>query len=137
MEIRRTICVIACSKSKRNYACPARLLYIGTAFKQSVKFAESKGLKWFVLSAKYGIVQPETIIAPYEQTLQALSREQRDVWITKVRKQLTESYPRTNFIILAGGMYKDPFKGMAITEPLKGLSQGKRIQRLKQLCEQS
>ncbi len=38
---------------------------------------ERTGAPWFILSAEYGLLSPETEIAPYERTLNTMSVSDR------------------------------------------------------------
>ena len=60
--------VIACGSKKRNHPAPARDMYVGSLFKNARRAAESTGLPWYIMSAKYGILRPDDIIEPYDMT---------------------------------------------------------------------
>jgi hypothetical protein len=62
------IVIIACGNRKQNYAVEAKNLYTGSLFKLARQAAESSQYPWFIFSAKYGLVQPNQIIEPYDVT---------------------------------------------------------------------
>jgi hypothetical protein len=45
---------------------------------------ESAGGPWFILSAKYGLVDPGQVIEPYEMTLNRMGRRERQAWAERV-----------------------------------------------------
>ncbi len=66
----KTILLIACVSKKGEIATKAKDLYISQLFKSSYRYG--KGLKpdnTFILSALYGLLDPEQIIEPYNVTL--------------------------------------------------------------------
>lgn len=84
-----TIALVSCVKQKQNSPCPARDMYTSALFSKARVYAETSADAWFILSAKYGLVQPDETIAPYEQTLKGASASDRRNWATKVRVQLS------------------------------------------------
>lgn len=63
-----TIALVGCGKSKLDHAAPARQLYTGSLFVAASRWAaECDG--WFILSAKFGLLDPETVVEPYEVRL--------------------------------------------------------------------
>ena len=59
------IAIINCVNKKYNKAMAAKDLYHGIAWDAKVAFVESKYDKWYILSAKYGLISPNDIIEPY------------------------------------------------------------------------
>jgi hypothetical protein len=68
-----TIVLVACSARKRGTPCPAKDLYTSTLFRYSRRYAEQFGDRWYILSARHGLLSPEARISPYEQTLPGLT----------------------------------------------------------------
>lgn len=66
------IVLIGCTKRKLDRPAPARELYVGRLFKASVVYAEARGLPWAVLSAEFGVVQPDDVLPPYDKTLRGI-----------------------------------------------------------------
>ena len=89
-EVTMRIALIGCSKKKfkiiHNTRTGGRItpcdLYAGSLFKKRVEYAESRGLKWYVLSAEYGIWQPNALRKPYDKSMADLSHAERAVWHT-------------------------------------------------------
>lgn len=64
------IALIACCKKKKESQCRACEMYQSTLFKLSYKYAEKTGCdEIYILSAKYGLLDKDKIIAPYDETL--------------------------------------------------------------------
>jgi hypothetical protein len=67
--IENKIAIIGCSKSKQNYTCRADEMYTGTIFQKSYEVAKQITDNIYILSAKYGLLKPDTIIEPYDLAL--------------------------------------------------------------------
>jgi len=60
----------SCVKSKRSYRCKAAEMYTSPLFQKTMAYAQRlRAKRIFILSAKYGLLDPDDIIDPYEQTL--------------------------------------------------------------------
>ena len=147
----KRIVLISCVSKKGNKKTKAKDLYKGPLFTNSLTFAEKLNPdNIFILSAKYGLVDINREIEPYDVTLSyvspskrmnkpdlmVLSKAETDNWGLKVLKQLRQvaDLDRDEFIILAGQSYIKPIQnGLTnILEPLKGLKQGERVNFLKE-----
>jgi hypothetical protein len=80
--------LIGCVKTKAPEPRPARELYTSPLFLARREYAESTGLPWFIVSARYGLVTPDAIIEPYDATLAGLDRLGRQTWAHGVRELL-------------------------------------------------
>lgn len=54
--------LVACVSAKRTWKFPARDLYDSPWFRGARSFVESQGGHWFILSAKYGLLDPTRVI---------------------------------------------------------------------------
>lgn len=131
---RRRVVLISCAKSKLNHPAKARDLYISPQFQKSFTYANIlKPDAIFILSAKYGLVEPDQVISPYEKTLKNLSAEKR-AWAGSVLTSLRQHSDLKSdlFIILAGQDYRKYLlpELRYFTIPLEGLSQGRQLQEL-------
>lgn len=131
----RTLLVglVSCSKSKLDEAAPARQLYSPSfVFDRSARYVEQHCDEWFILSAKHGLVDPDTIVAPYDETLAGASQARRDEWAAEVREALRARYEgrRVKFVLMAGRAYSGAVEGLdaEVEEPLKGMGTGFRRQ---------
>lgn len=62
------ILLVMRGKAKRKTPCYAKDLYLGTPFALKRRLAVRFD-RWYILSAKYGLLEPMRIIAPYDQLL--------------------------------------------------------------------
>lgn len=69
MNAIRTIGLIACGKTKLDAPAPAGELYTGPLFRMARAYIEATCDEWGILSAKHGLVMPQTVIAPYDQRI--------------------------------------------------------------------
>lgn len=84
---------------------------------------------WYILSAKHGLVHPETVIAPYDLTLSSMGPEEREKWATKVYGMLIKIGLENEFFIHAGEHYREICKYLRnYSIPLKGMSIGRQLQ---------
>lgn len=63
------VVVIPCSGLKLSYPAPARDLYTGTFFRKALALADRCDADLYIFSAKYGLIHPDTVIAPYDLVL--------------------------------------------------------------------
>jgi hypothetical protein len=133
---RKKIVLISCVKSKLNAPAKAKDLYTSDLFRSALQYAYFlKADKIFILSAKYGLVDLEQVIAPYEMTLKTMGEPQKRAWANTVINSLRQ---KTNlqsdlFIILAGEDYRKylipSLKHYEV--PLEGLAFGQQLHELK------
>ncbi len=134
----RPIVLISCVSQKLPHRAKAKVLYVSTLFKLSLKYAESlRPDEIYILSAKHGLLRLGKEIEPYEQTLNNMRSDEIKEWANHVVQQLKKvaSLENTEFIFLAGDKYRKhilPHMSHA-TVPLKGLRIGEQLQRLKEL----
>lgn len=83
------VVLVGCVKSKLERPAPARDLYTSALFRKERAYAEATGTRWFVLSAEYGLVEPERVIDPYELHLSSTTRDYRADWGKRVVDELT------------------------------------------------
>lgn len=133
-ETLRPLYLIACSGSKLDHAAPARELYTGQAFRFAVRAAADGD--FLILSAKHGIVDPSTMLEPYNVTLSTMSATERARWAADVAEDL-ELYAHRPIVVLAGADYAAACSRLPrATYPLKGLGIGQQLQCLKTMAEE-
>jgi hypothetical protein len=90
-----------------------------------------------ILSAKHGLVNPNTILEPYEVTLKSMNRLKRCAWAEHVISQIQVEFPesgRLMFELHAGREYSRDLApklralGYTVEEPVPSLSFGRRLQ---------
>lgn len=74
------IYLVACVAAKRASPTAAKDLYISVWFQKARRFVERTGAPWFILSARHGLVSPDRVIVPYDQTLNTMTVEKRRQW---------------------------------------------------------
>ena len=138
--MRKRIVLISCVSKKLPFRAKAKDLYVSTLFKLNLKYAKKlKPDAIYILSAKYGLLNLEQEIDPYEQTLNKMQASEIKQWANQVIEQLQKISPvnETEFIFLAGENYRKyllpHLKNVQI--PLKGLRIGEQLQRLKELTK--
>ncbi len=75
--LRVNLCLVSCVATKLTQVALAKDLYISDWFIKARRVVEMEGWRWFVLSAKHGLLDPEEPVAPYEKTLNTMSAEER------------------------------------------------------------
>ncbi len=128
----KKIVLISCASKKLPARAKASELYISPLFKGNLNYAKSLNPdKIFILSAKYGLLNLEEMIEPYNETLNEKSKDERQEWANKVLEKLKQEIDLNNdkIIFLAGEKYREfllPFiKNFEI--PLEGLGIGKQL----------
>lgn len=137
----KTVFLVACAAKKRTAEVTAEDLYSSPLFRKSrayVLWRLKDGDLWFVLSAKHGLLEPRAVIHPYNETLNAMKKPERQEWARKVMKDLGGILqPGDSVVFLAGLRYREflepkvsaagcntlvPMQGMRIGEQLRWLS---------------
>jgi Family of unknown function (DUF6884) len=130
-----TIFLLSCVSKKRAIPLPARDLYMSNWFLMAKTYVEKFGMPWFILSAKYGLVDPDTTIEPYDETLNNFSKAQRRVWAQRVINQMETTLPQADSVILFAGLrYREFLMNYVTTRfakvevPLEKLRIGEQLQ---------
>jgi hypothetical protein len=138
----RKIALVACVSKKNPIPTPARDLYISDWFRKASAYATRVADEWYILSAKYGLVAPDTVIEPYDETLNRMPAAVRRTWARRVLEDLDPVLqPGDQVMILAGKKYRenlvDPIQqmGCSVEIPMEGLGIGKQLRWLKQQLE--
>ena len=130
------IVLIQCCSQKNNIRDKAINVYASPLFKYSLAYAKSLSPDMiFILSAKYEIITPDTIISDYNMTLNKMSLPDRKRWAYMVLQYLdTHTRLKTDeYIILAGQKYREyliPYMNH-YRIPLEGMGIGYQLQYLK------
>jgi len=133
----RKIVLISCVSVKLDHKARAEDLYVSPLFKYSLSYAKSlKPDMIYILSAKYGLLELDNIIEPYNTTLNTMSSDAIKSWSEKVLIRLKEkiNLDSDQIIFLAGDNYRKylipHIKNYTI--PLFGLGIGKQLKFLKE-----
>ena len=135
------IALISCTKSKQDYTCPAVEMYAKSPlFRYKLCYCEKIGIdKIFILSAKYHLLESETIIDYYNLTLNNFNEEEKINWSKIVLNDLKNKTDLENdeFIILAGNNYVKYLLDYLPNNfnPTVGLRFGEQLSFFKNFCE--
>ncbi len=134
LDLSDAIVLVSCVKSKLPHSAPARELYTSAWFQKARRIVEASGSRWFVLSSLYGLVAPNTKIAPYEYTLNTVGVAERRAWATKVLdKLLPETAGQRRVVMFAGHRYREfliePLRrhGITVVVPMAHLTRGEQL----------
>jgi cytoplasmic iron level regulating protein YaaA (DUF328/UPF0246 family) len=87
----KRIILISCVKDKLKTPARAKDLYTSDLFKKSYRYAQLLNPdNIFIISAKYGLLEPEQIIEPYDETLKNKSLDEIKKWSIDVIARLKE-----------------------------------------------
>lgn len=136
--------LVGCASMKLKRPAPARDLYTSPLFRKASAHAEATCDRWYVLSAKHGLVHPDEVVEPYNVKLGRSTRDPATdappihQWAQRVREQLRQEMPtdeEAHLVVLAGEqyrtiLYKDcpwtydvPMKGLGLGEQLAWLNE--------------
>jgi hypothetical protein len=125
--------LVACSAGKLDHAAPARDLYTSQLFRKAAAYADATCDRWYILSAKHGLLAPEDVVEPYDERLPRNPRS-ADVrrWAIGVRAALDyvlADVPGATLVVLAGEAYRVPLAGAPwpLEVPMAGLGIGQQL----------
>jgi len=128
--------LISCVSKKLDRPAPAKDLYTSPLFKSAYRYATSlKPDTIFILSAKYGLLSCDKVIAPYDETLNDMKASEVEAWAKTVLTELTQKtdLKKDRFVFLAGNRYRKyvipHLQHYSI--PMEGLGIGKQLSWLK------
>ncbi len=129
--------LVGCVKTKLDHAAPARDLYVSPMFRGRRTYVERTCDRWFVISALYGLVDPDAVIEPYNVTLKDASEAERRQWSTGVLRALEselgtlagkdfELHAGSSYLVhgLASGLRA---AGASVITPTAGLTFGQQL----------
>ena len=130
--------LVSCVGKKGKRPVPVKELYQSTWFTLARAWVEREAAPWFILSAKHGLVQPDAVIAPYDETLNSMPVAARRDWAERVKSQLVKSLPNVGeIVIFAGRRYREyiekPLRThcTSVEVPMEGLRIGEQLRWLK------
>ncbi|MDT0166473.1 hypothetical protein Q9R32_12990 [Actinotalea sp. AC32] len=133
---RGDVVLIGCVKSKLARAAPARELYTGTLFTRRLAYAQRSGVPWFVVSGRWGLVDPDEVIAPYDLDLGAMPAAYRRGWAAFVGAQLEMALGQASGTLVevhAGHHYVEALRpvlrvmGAVLSDPVVAGSMGETL----------
>lgn len=135
------VVLVQCTNAKRDDPGPARDLYDESSyFRKQRAYAEAVGDRWFIQSAKYGLLAPSMDVDPYDMRPRDI--DDVDSWASEIASVLAEQVPTDATVeVLGGAAYADPVTpalerhGFDVVEPLRGLRIGDRMAKLDEMVE--
>lgn len=129
--------LVGCVKQKRPSPAPAVDLYTSALFRGRRRWVEQTCGRWFILSAKHGLVRPDALLAPYDETLTGAGVNACRRWSSQVLSQLRAELGDLTGIVFeihAGAAYRGnglvaglTQAGARVEVPADGLSQGRQL----------
>jgi len=134
MDPMARICLVSCVSLKSDKPTKAADLYTSPWFVKARQFASMHFDRWYILSAEYGLVNPGSVVAPYEKTLCKMTRDEKSAWAARVFCRLEDSTrPSDEITILAGTHYRQYLlpllrkRGNTVHVPMEGLGIGRQL----------
>jgi hypothetical protein len=141
---KQRLLLLGCGKKKQpeGWSGFAEDLYTGSLFVAKKRYAVSTGHKWFIVSAKFGLLYRLRTVSPYEQSIEDLPPHAvlewalelaTDLLYTRDRKQQLVSPKNILIELHMGASYAKPLEpvlnaiGFQTVWPTKGMSQGQQM----------
>ena len=128
------LCLVSCVSVKRRVPSRAGDLYASPWFRKARACVEAMGCPWYILSAKHGLLDPNSTIDPYNQTLKTMPVNRRRAWASGVIKHLAPRLVGVNSVaFLAGRAYREFLerelrgRGLTIYVPMEGMGIGRQL----------
>ncbi|HET9167961.1 MAG TPA: hypothetical protein VFN97_00955 [Actinospica sp.] len=121
-----SVILVGGGKDQLSAPAVARELYVSPLFARRRARAEASGVPWFVVSGRWGLLEPGDLVAPYSFSLAEQSVNYQRAWGRFVAEQLcvVGSVGRGDVVeIYAGAAY-----AAALTAPIEFL--GARVRRV-------
>jgi len=129
--------LVGCVKQKATTQLAAQDLYTSALFMGRRGWVEQTCERWFVLSALHGLVEPDQVIEPYDETLIGAGVAAKRAFARDLLEQLEEklgTLKRYVFEIHAGNDYTAfgladglVAAGAVVENPAQGLGIGKQL----------
>ena len=95
---------------------------------------EALGCPWYILSAKHGLLEPSSIIDPYDETLKTMPVHRRRIWASGVIEDLAPRLAGVDSVTLFAGMAYREFlapefrgRGLKLHVPMQGMGIGEQL----------
>ncbi|MCA1616467.1 MAG: hypothetical protein LC800_20705 [Acidobacteria bacterium] len=149
LDMPKTLVIIPCGAAKcwRKRpdlgAVPASLAYTGTPFRVNKSYAERFGDRWLILSARYGLIEPDHPVTDYNTTFTDPSSN--PVFVETLREQVALLTPGEyeRVIGLGGAAYREAlataFAPFSVTPifPFAGLTLGRSMRAVKRAVSEN
>ena len=131
------IILVSCAKTQQKCRGLAKDHYNSPLFQKARKYAEESGAPWYILSPKYGLLDPNSTIGWYDVDISNLSPQERrqlsqefvDALLLRMgnaRGKVVEIHAGKHYIEngLEDGLSQ---AGAIVRKPLSGLRHGERL----------
>lgn len=120
-----SVILVADGKAQLSEPAAARDLYVSALFARRRARAEASGVPWFIVSGRWGLLEPGDLLAPYTFSLAQQSVSYQRAWGRFVAEQLclVGSVGRGDVVEI----YADAAYAAALTAPIEYL--GARVRR--------
>lgn len=124
-----TIGLVACGKKKLATSAAACDLYQGSLFRKASAYCATTYDRWYILSAKHGLLAPDQVVEPYDLSLKELTLNERQQWATRVLAEIERRGLAGGSFYLHAGIQYSKFLAPALNadRPLSGLGIGKQL----------
>ena len=124
--------LVGCASQKLRRPAPAGELYVSPLFKKASASAERTCDRWYVLSAKHGLVLADTVLEPYDLRLGTNRRTSPPIhaWCSRVQEPLAvelTGLENVTLTVLAGEQYRYAVFGSQWPHPMKGMGIGQQL----------
>ena len=135
----RKIHLVSCVGQKATEPRRAEDLYVSDWFRKARRYVKEQDGSWYILSAKYGLLEPSETIEPYEATLKRMRVIERRAWTVHVLKRLQQVLRSDDaVVVLEGQAYREFLVpelerlGYSVSIPMEGLTIGRQLKWLKE-----
>lgn len=82
------LCLVMCSREKASNATLAERLYVSKRFLSDRNAVVSASYDWVIVSGRYGLVEPQRVIKPYDLNLDDAGHLRKAAWTLRLIMQL-------------------------------------------------
>lgn len=132
----REIGLVSCVKTKREEPTTPKNLYTSPYFEKMRAYAERFHDEWWIVSAKYGLLDPDgEAIAPYDETLSGARVARKREWANRVAEEMVQEGLLSGDVTLVFHAGKDYYeellpliedRNVTIEIPTEGLGIGEK-----------
>ena len=154
MQNNTSIAILNCKGKKQSYSCSAEEMYSPSyIFSKQLEIVNKNYNEYYILSSKYGLVSPSTIIKPYDLIFEPpktdftrgmgagynksprATKEYKQQWTTKVIEQIKQLNGQVDMWV--GYLYYNPLKKYLPVNVRKvQVNSGKGVNKMKGMLTQ-
>lgn len=136
VSVKPACVLIGCVSRKEPTARAAKDLYRTELFSRRRAYAEASGRPWLIVSAQYGLLDPDRVIEPYDVKISDLDLTRRQTLARRIADQLEQRFGALDdatFEVHAGDEYMQMLaagvspRGAHLVNPLRGLRIGEQL----------